>query len=254
MPLLTWSWFIENLFRLNLWIYYHLPAPLNVPFIIIHQTRHIHVHGIHPWATTLMLLFPLPWHFTNPPPLPVHGFDTEPGVFYRRHENILMLRNQVLFQARDTPMRALYRLYDAIGTQDETEIKHEATYIWSRHTWRLSEWPDPRDTEPDRYIVLAAIMEELVRAFNWRLSMGFIREAPRERRRTRAERRARIPQPLESTPDWTSMVPPARQRIVLLNQCARDKVDEEANAISDPPVTAFERHDILTFAGGLFFI
>jgi hypothetical protein len=48
--------------------------------------------------------------------------------------------------------------------QDEIETKHEATYIWHRHTWRLREWPDPCDPDPDHYNMWAAIVEELVRA------------------------------------------------------------------------------------------
>ncbi|KAJ7908961.1 hypothetical protein B0H13DRAFT_1715085 [Mycena leptocephala] len=127
-----------------------------------------------------------------------------------RHENILMLSNGVLFKVRDTPMRAMYRLYDAICFQDNIEVKHEVTYICYQHTWLLNEWPDPCETDPDRYTILAAIVEELVRAINWRLETGFCREVAEERRQARqarVERRRRAPQPAEYAPTWVAAVP-----------------------------------------------
>ncbi|KAJ7242317.1 hypothetical protein C8J57DRAFT_1526352 [Mycena rebaudengoi] len=90
-------------------------------------------------SANLVVLFPIPWHFATPAPLPVTSFDTTPGAFYRRHtKNIRMLRHVKLFQYRDTQMRALYRLYDAICMQDEVEMKHEALYIWCQHSWQLN--------------------------------------------------------------------------------------------------------------------
>jgi hypothetical protein len=53
-------------------------------------------------------------------------------------------------------MGAMYRLYDVICFQDNIEVKHEVTYIWYQHTGRLKEGPDPCDTDPDRYTILAA--------------------------------------------------------------------------------------------------
>ncbi|KAJ6554084.1 hypothetical protein B0H10DRAFT_1675662, partial [Mycena sp. CBHHK59/15] len=131
-----------------------------------------------------------------------------------------ILRRTVLFRARDTPTCALYRLYDAICMQDEIETKHEATYIWHRHTWWLTEWPDPRDSDPDRYNMLAAIVEELVRAFNWRLKIGWCRNLDEERRRysTRAQRLARTPQPLEAAPGWTLTVPVSPRTLILMSE------------------------------------
>ncbi|KAJ7667337.1 hypothetical protein B0H14DRAFT_2213434, partial [Mycena olivaceomarginata] len=85
--------------------------------------------------------------------------------------------------------------------------------------WRLSEWPNPRDPDPDRYTMLATIVEELVRAFNWRLGTGWCRDLDEERRpySTRAQRLVRTPQPPESVPSWTLAVPPAQQTLVLMS-------------------------------------
>ncbi|KAJ7745816.1 hypothetical protein DFH07DRAFT_924571 [Mycena maculata] len=261
MPLAIWSWFVSTLFRINWWIYSHLPRrarpSAGAPFLVIHQARNIHIRADNPWSTNLMLFNPIPWYFSFPPPLPIFGFDTTPDAFYRRHPNIRMLRNLILFRARDTQMRALYRLYDALCTHDEVELKHEAVYIWSRHKWQLCQWPDPRDPDSDRYTMLAAIMEDLVRAFNWRLERGFSRDRIKDLGLTREAREARIPhQPTESAPSWTSTVPPARQKIVLMSAAARlpFRDAEAAEAIRDPPKTPFDRRNIRTAAGSMWFM
>ncbi|KAJ6491423.1 hypothetical protein C8R47DRAFT_1214801 [Mycena vitilis] len=241
---------MSNLFSANFWAVNHLRAPFNVPFLILDQARSLYTHGTNPSATLLMLLFPIPWHLPNPDPLPVAlRAEKKREAFYKRHANIFLLRNHILFRARDTPTRALYRLYDAICFQDEVEMVHETTYIWYRHTWALNQWPNPRDTDPDRYTVLAAIVEELVRAFNFRLTMGLCRDIRKVRQRTRAERRARIPQPLESVPSWPSAVPPARSRIILMDDEKRKYFENKGRT-----ATAFDQRDILVAAGGMFFV
>ncbi|KAJ7434546.1 hypothetical protein B0H11DRAFT_1888236 [Mycena galericulata] len=253
MPLPTFPKLIERFFKLNLFLYRRLGRPLGLPFLIIYQIWLVQTKVDNPWSTNLMLFFPMPWYFSNPSPLSVRGFDKSPGAYYRRHRNIRLLRHQVVFQARDTQIRALYRLYDAICIGDEVEMKHEAIYIYYRHSWRLSEWPDPGDTDPDRYTMLAATVEELVRAVNWRLSRGFPRDMDKENRMTGRERRTRTPLPLESPPSWAAAVPPAQQKLVILSDYARFILDEEAETIRDPPVTAFDSRNIKTMAGALFF-
>ncbi|KAJ7280819.1 hypothetical protein C8J57DRAFT_1124328 [Mycena rebaudengoi] len=253
-PTASFSGIIQRLFRLSLWMSLCMGREYGLPFLIIYQIWLAYAELDDPWSTIFMLLFPLPWHFSIPAPLPVTCFDTTPGAFYRRHtENIRMLRRHKLFQYRDTQTRALYRLYDVICMGDEVEIKHEAVYIWLQHSWRLSVWPDPRDPDPDRYTMLAGIVEELVRAFNWRLERGFHRDIDKERQMTGRERRKRVPLPLESPPDWPTAVPPARQKILLLTDAARVILGENAETIRDPPVTAFDRRNIRVMAGALFF-
>ncbi|KAJ7809124.1 hypothetical protein B0H14DRAFT_2867668, partial [Mycena olivaceomarginata] len=220
--------------------------PLATVFLVIHQMRHIYTECVNPSSPCLGT------HLFSPP-LPVNTeFDLTPGAYYQRYENIRTLRHTVLFQARDTPTCALYRLYDAICMQDEIETKHEATYIWHRHTWRLSQWPDPCDPDPDRYNMLAAIVEELVRAFNWRLKIGWCRNVAEERRRytTRAQRLARTPQPPESVPGWTSAVPPAQQTLVLMSEEVKMRAGIQNDAIPAPPTTAFDHRNILALSGG----
>ncbi|KAJ7254750.1 hypothetical protein C8J57DRAFT_610534 [Mycena rebaudengoi] len=160
-----------------------------------------------------------------------------------------MLRHVKLFQYRDTQMRALYRLYDAICMQDEVEMKHEALYIWCQHSWQLNAWPDPRDPDPGRYTMLADTFEELVGAFNWRLERGFYRDMDKELRMTGRARCACVPLPLESP----SAVPPARRKLVLLSDSARGILGTKAETIWDSPVTAFDRRNIRVMTGALFF-
>ncbi|KAJ6465949.1 hypothetical protein C8R47DRAFT_1025580 [Mycena vitilis] len=249
MPPPTFSQLTALFFEMNLSISRRLGPRFGLPFLIIYQLWVVHAKCENPWSTNLVLLSPIPWRFFNPAPLPV-TVDTTPEAFYKRHPNIRLLRHQILFQARDTQLRALYRLYDAICMADEVEMKHEAVYIYYRPSWRLSDWPDPRDPDPDRYAVLAAIMEELVRAVNYRLNRGFSRVTAEELRLKAKQRRARIPLPLERPPSWTSAVPPAREKLSLLTDIHKEIYGED---IPDPPVTAFHRRNILAIAGAIFF-
>ncbi|KAJ6602219.1 hypothetical protein B0H10DRAFT_2080662, partial [Mycena sp. CBHHK59/15] len=129
--------------------------------------------------------------------------------------------------------------------QDEVEMKHDlATYIcqWYSYTWRLSESPDPRDADPDRYTMLAAIVEEEpVRAFNFRLKMGCVGTSRRKDGargfRSRLSRR-----------------PAGPPGIVLMNDEIRDINRLQGDSLPEPPTMVFEHRDILALTGALFFV
>ncbi|KAJ6565134.1 hypothetical protein B0H10DRAFT_2445211 [Mycena sp. CBHHK59/15] len=69
--------------------------------------------------------------------------------------------------------------------------------------------------------------------------------------RARAERRARIPQPLESQPSWAARVPPARKSIVLMRDEIRDIYRLHGDTFPEPPTMVFEHRDILALTGAL---
>src|SRR5438445_9243247 len=73
-----------------------------------------------------------------------------------------------LFRVRDTPIVALYRLYECTCIRDEISIVNEVMYIFYHNDWLLEDFPDPKDGNKARYTVLAAIMASLVRGFNRR--------------------------------------------------------------------------------------
>lgn len=110
---------------------------------------------------------------------------------------------------RDTPLRSVYRLYEIYMTQEFVFLRIECEYMWY-HTgqkWSLSSIPDPCDPNPVRYAMLASIVEELVKAFNWRLKHGA------RRNRKTVYRTMENPWPEydpEVAPSWTAAVPPIR--------------------------------------------
>jgi hypothetical protein len=63
-------------------------------------------------------------------------------------------------------------------------LRLECEYMWhqSGAKWSLLSIPDPCDSDPARYAMLASIVEELVRVFNWRLQHGQRRNGKNVRR------------------------------------------------------------------------
>ncbi|RMZ85154.1 hypothetical protein DV738_g262, partial [Chaetothyriales sp. CBS 135597] len=117
-----------------------------------------------------------------------------------------MLRRIPLFVWRDTPIRSLYRMCEFLCANDSDQLMLEMQYFWSHpyaDSWRLQKIPDPRDTNPERYAVLASIVETLVSAFNYRLKLGLRREG------LEAEDME------EACPPWVLHVPSLPQRLVL---------------------------------------
>lgn len=84
----------------------------------------------------------------------------------RRLENLTDQRGIPLWRARDTPLRSLYRMYEAMMSDVYVVIGTETEYFWYQRRWSLDSIPDPRDPDPIRYAVLACLVEELVVAFN----------------------------------------------------------------------------------------
>ncbi|KAE8373552.1 hypothetical protein BDV26DRAFT_285021 [Aspergillus bertholletiae] len=92
-----------------------------------------------------------------------------------RHPFLALL---YLFRARDTPLRSLYRIYEAMAARQYTAIPAEVEYFWHqvRRSWAVHRIPDPNDSDPIRYAILASIAEELADAFNWRLGLELRRD------------------------------------------------------------------------------
>ncbi|KAJ3825171.1 hypothetical protein F5880DRAFT_271541 [Lentinula raphanica] len=239
----------DGLYNILYKLFRAFPKPFNVPFFIIYQTRAIFDHCQKPGRMLFMLFFPLPWRLSNPTPLPVSELanNSSPNAFYERHDYIPVIRNMLIFKWRDSRTRALYRLYDAICLRDEMETVHEATYIWGRLNWQLEDWPDPQDPDPERYAVLAGIMEGLVESFNWRLGLGMCRD-PRKASRKRREKRRGDPEPLEQCPSWPNNVPPS-PRTVFLSMKHRSM--EQVEASTRP---YFKRRNIIGNTGSLMFV
>ncbi|PQE10089.1 hypothetical protein CJF31_00004008 [Rutstroemia sp. NJR-2017a BVV2] len=143
-------------------------------------------------------------------PLDPKGIADNEALFDSHHPNIYNLRYVPIWTMRDNSLRAIYRIYEVLMTREFVLLRRECEYMWYRlgSKWLIHSIPDPCDPHPVRYAMLASIVEELARAFNWRLKHG------QRRNRTIVERTMEIPWPdfePEVVPDWTRDVPAIRE-------------------------------------------
>lgn len=123
-----------------------------------------------------------------------------------------------LFRLRDTPLCSLYRLYElnvARGAVHLIQLIQEVTYFFYRDSsrWSIFNIPDPKDPDPIRYAILAALVETLAEAFNWRIHLGLLRDGERVETRPLP---SRVLDKREVVPDWVAQVPPVSESFVLL--------------------------------------
>lgn len=109
----------------------------------------------------------------------------------------------------DTPLYALYRLYEWLLLDHTVNLRNELEVFWWAR-WPVSSIPDPGDqSDPERYAVLSCIPSLLVESFNERIRMGLRREEPHSILSIEEQLAwAASPQKLETVPEWTRNVPP----------------------------------------------
>ncbi|KAF2208584.1 hypothetical protein CERZMDRAFT_70805 [Cercospora zeae-maydis SCOH1-5] len=118
----------------------------------------------------------------------------------------------------DTPISALYRLYERLVLDDTVGYRNEIEYFWRHRGWPVADIPDPNDKDPARYAFLAAIPELLVRAFNNNISMGLARYTPAIISPEEAEALQNMPEEdktYESVPRWTQQVKPLADELTI---------------------------------------
>ncbi|EDN07252.1 predicted protein [Histoplasma mississippiense (nom. inval.)] len=119
---------------------------------------------------------------SDPEPLPPLSLVANPSLCWtRRCEGDLKnLQAIPLWRSHDTPLRSLYRMYEAAMAGDSMNavIGYEVEYFWyhSEHSWQLERIPDPKDPDPIRYAILVCLVESMPEAFNFKLSKGMRRD------------------------------------------------------------------------------
>lgn len=196
--------------RIRYFIHY-AHSPLRLRRSIIRLSH----HNKWPYLVLLRLFVPFPsWYFPVHDRVPPKDILGNSSLFEAREGDIINLRTIPIWRARDTPLRSLYRLYEAIASGEYVAMGPETEYFWYqfRKQWALHLIPDPQDPDPVRYAILACLVEELVCAFNWRLSLGM----RRNRAHVYRERDADPYPPFtpERFPDWTTNVPAIDKRMV----------------------------------------
>ncbi|KAH8918399.1 hypothetical protein BT69DRAFT_1285712 [Atractiella rhizophila] len=158
------------------------------------------------WEHFWYLFWPMPWFHSIPapyPPLQLH----QDGIKLIEPRILMIERSRhiPLWKVRDTPLAALYRLYE-YSCSHAISFVHEVTYIWYRFDWPIFDFPDPKDPDPVRYAILACLVESMVYAFNWRIEEHGFR---REKHEILYFGRNPLPLTLERVPEWCRKVPPS---------------------------------------------
>lgn len=79
---------------------------------------------------------------------------------------------------QDTPLFALYRLYEFVVMDRVLEYRNTLEAFWRRREWAVQDIPDPCDSDPERYAFLAGCTYLLARSFNERVKLGLRRDNP----------------------------------------------------------------------------
>ncbi|KAI0477072.1 hypothetical protein GGR56DRAFT_388214 [Xylariaceae sp. FL0804] len=209
----------------------------------------------HPSSVITRLLWPWDgwrWHWRWSAVLPAAPSDLEPEELIRRGTDMMSLRLMPLFRWRDTPQRCLYRMYEAVVADCYPLLQYEVEYFW-RHAdrrWATANLYDPaQDCVPgpidaERHAILAAIVEELVDSFHWRLDLGLRRLDPAS-----LDDYEKMPLIPETAPAWPSIVPPLPE-LLPLQLCLEEDMAERESKKGN----AFLRRNIFAFAGEFYTI
>ncbi|KAI1810424.1 hypothetical protein GGS20DRAFT_567576 [Poronia punctata] len=169
-----------------------------------------------PFRDVLRLLWPFPWSFPCTLPDSPRFLRDNPDIVTQRYLNTYTLTLLPLWCWRDTPQRSLYRLYECFVAGDGTLVGYETEYFWKHREpthWQPHLLRDPGEHgDPERRAVMAALIEDLVASFNWRMSLGFRRCAPLVERDSDGN-----PAPFTPyrCPEWVHTVPAVHDPLVI---------------------------------------
>ncbi|KAK7042433.1 hypothetical protein R3P38DRAFT_2890448 [Favolaschia claudopus] len=212
-------WLKKLRLRLALWLYFK-PRSL---FLEHTYFLRLLLRSPHRLRIAWLLLRPT-WKWSLPidAPLSVHTLQQNPGIVQQRRAELEMtrLRYTWTFCARDTPLRALYRLYECTVDYDANEMMLDSQYWFHQQAhWRLVEVPDPEDPDPTRYAVIASLVEDLVDSFNYKIKLGLRRGITFERPWLIKDFKDDPHPPFECAPLWTSRVGPLTAHLALSRKC-----------------------------------
>lgn len=153
---------------------------------------------------------------------------------------------------QDSPLFALYRLYEFIVLDGVFDYRNTLEAFWRRREWPVQEIPDPGDQDAQRYAFLAACTYLVVRSFNQRVKLGLRRDNPPLITPEEADAARNVPDHLrqwEAVPDWAANAAPLADTFVLPTH---DGVilDDKGDPRADPDFLA---KNILLWTPHIFF-
>jgi hypothetical protein len=244
--------------KLPLWLrvkvfFYRLRYRLETPLALRASVRRLRHISSHPYLQLLRLFLPFPtWHFRVPEPrLSPREILGNESLMLSCRTNLTTFTSIPLWRARDTPLRCLYRLYEAMASGEYAPMGKETEYFWYQRSWTLHKIPHPQDPDPVRLAILACLVEELVTAFNWRLSLG-MRRNRRHHVYRETEDEPWPPYEAVSGPEWARLVPPiSRDDLVGL---PTEYVSSDGKLVLEPGGRSetFAKRNIVTNVGWLY--
>ena len=134
-----------------------------------------HQYG-YPFLALLYLFVAIPtWHFRLPNLVQSKDIlDIIPLFESRRHStDLINMRSIPIWRARN-----LNWISEVMTARKYTATSAEVERFWYqvRQSWEVHRIPDPSDSNPIRYAILASIAEELAEAFNWQLWLRMWRD------------------------------------------------------------------------------
>lgn len=150
------------------------------------------------------LLFPI-WPPVNPREILSRRKHYREQLAYRRYR-----APEMVFE--DSPLFALYRLYEWIMAGHTINMRNELELFWWTRA-PVSSIPDPGEQgDPERYAVLSCIPALIVESFNERNRQGLRRAEPHSILSLEEQLEwAATPEVLESEPGWTEGVAPLKE-------------------------------------------
>lgn len=87
--------------------------------------------------------------------------------------DLINMRCISLWRARDISIRSLYRIYETIVAREYDVIDSKIKYFFyqKRRSWAVCRIQNSWNRDFIRYAILASMIEELAKAFNWRMSL-----------------------------------------------------------------------------------
>jgi hypothetical protein len=151
--------------------------------------------------------------FNPRPPLPPSVADllNDPSSVDRRHP-YCDHPSHPFNHLPDSPLASLYRNYEYFVTGNSTLLFRETEWFRQCAHWAVHDIPDPKDTDPLRYAILAGLTEILCVSFNCLIAMGI----PRSRDYFFV--RSSEPKRFESLPEWALKVAPLPQKAFVPNK------------------------------------
>jgi len=115
----------------------------------------------------------------------------------------------------NSPLTALYRIYEHIMLDQHIEIRNELEAFWFQSDWKVCDIPDPKDPDPERYAVLSCIPLLLCLAFNKRIELGLPRNAPPIFTHDQLDEWRAKERQYETAPPWIEAVPSLEQTLTI---------------------------------------